>query len=107
MDKPTTFAETIKSFDAAKEAATQAEEVFKVSKAEWEILLAKRAALGNSDGSTMSRISGLIRRYGPKAATYYGLPGLSSLSTAAFMAPEGTFIGDSGVLSIIAQAFGW
>jgi|TARA_R100001530_G_C4320819_1_gene155713 hypothetical protein len=106
-DKLINFTETASAFELAKEAAGVAEAHFQASKAEWEEIVARRAALGNGDGGSVSKLIGLARRYGPKAAKYFGYPGLASALTATYTAPEGTFVGESGVLSIILQAFGW
>ena len=105
------FQETIEALAAEEKATALFDERFQESLKEWEEIQARRAVLrdrfSDSDGDALAGVADLVRNYGPKAAKYLGYPGLATAVTAAAMADEGTFIGDSGILSIIVQALGW
>tara|TARA_R100001530_G_scaffold13727_7_gene12592 strand:- start:6440 stop:6763 length:324 start_codon:yes stop_codon:yes gene_type:complete len=105
-EKPTTFTETLDAFEAAKVATKLANERFQISKAEWAEIEARHDALSIGGGSLLTRIIGLVRRLGPKAAAIFGGPAVGATGLAA-LTPDGTFIGESGVLSIILQALEW
>lgn len=103
------FTETLEALAAEEVATALTDERYEEAQKEWEEILARRAALRPtfSDGDVLVRGADLVRRHGPKAAKYLGYPGLATAITAASMAEEGTFFGESGILSIVGQALGW
>lgn len=98
--------DTLEAIDAEEKAAALAEQRFQASKVEWEEIQARRAARF-SGGNKLIKVVELVRKYGPRAAKYLGYPGLATAITATTMAEDGTFIGESGILTILGQLIGW
>ena len=83
---------------AAETARRTADENFEARKTEFEALAAEHAKLHGAPA--LGTISALAKTYGPKIATYFGLPGLAAGLTATAADP-----GAFGVLRGIAGKF--
>jgi hypothetical protein len=105
------FKEIRDAIDAEEKAMALTAERYEKARKEWEETetryVSLRADLSDDDGDILTRIVGLIRRHGPKAAKYLGYPGVAAVGMAGVMAEEGTFIGPGGIISLIGQLFGW
>ncbi len=105
------FKDTLDALDAEEKAMALTAERYEETREEWKEIEARyaslRADLSDSDGDALARVADFIRRRGPAAAKYLGIPGAAVTATAVGMAEEGTFIGPSGILSIFGQALGW
>ena len=92
------MAELLDVLQAEKDAREESDAVYKTEKVRWENF-AKQYQAMRSAGSTDSieRIAGLVRRYGPKIAMRFGMPGAAAGLTA-LVADKDAFGGVLGTL---------
>lgn len=97
--------EHLKVIADATTASAAADEAYAKAKAEYEETEKSYRALKGIAPEAASTLMDLVKRYGPKAATYFGLPGAAAALTAAGAEP-GSFAKITGLLGNILRAFG-
>lgn len=104
------FKETLAALSDEEKAMTLTAERYEEARKEWEEIETRYAKLranlsDDDDGDTLDRVTGLVRRFGPTAAKWFGGPAAGA-SIASFMADDGGFAEFTGVFSLIGQIFG-